>query len=55
MIVSKERTSTSQAQVERQLTWLQQQLAWEAVLTRLRQAAGVLPPEQLPTPETVAA
>lgn len=27
------------------LSWLQRQLEWEAVLTRLRVAAGVLAPE----------
>lgn len=51
MIVSKKREGspgTGQAgRPSEALNWLQRQLEWEAVLTRLRVAAGVLPARAL--------
>jgi hypothetical protein len=45
MFVSKEQGRTLPEERREALGWLGRQLAWERVLTRLRVAAGVLPPE----------
>lgn len=53
MIVSKKRVGSPEAvggRPSEALTWLQRQLEWEAVLTRLRIAAGVLPARALGSP-----
>lgn len=49
MFVSKERQREVAGRAEA-LDWLQRQLAWEAVLRGLRQAAGVLPGDTTATP-----
>ena len=45
MIVSKEQDRTQPVERRDALGWLARQLAWERVLTQLRVAAGVLPPQ----------
>lgn len=47
MFVSKEQERTQAGERQEAIGWLGRQLAWERVLNRLREAAGVAAPPQV--------
>lgn len=53
MFVSKEQGRTQPGERREAIGWLGRQLAWERVLNKLREAAGVVAPE--PAPATAGA